>query len=164
MFPDGVLVGIYMSSDSVHVNRVPIAGVVRERHVFNGPHMDMSETERIVLLTQLVPGWVSLKKWLGLPPYDIEQEADYVLRSARETMVIDDVRGTPVYVVRIADYAVGSILTWVADGERVHTGERLGMITYGSQTDLFFARTPGLEVAVEAGDFVYGGESVVARY
>jgi len=163
-FPDGWLIGIYMNGDGVHVNRVPVDGIVAERVIFNGPHMDMSEAERTILLTQLVPGWVSLKKLLGLPPYAIEDSADFILKSARETMVFRDPRDTDVYVTRIADYAVGKILTWVEVGERVTRGQRLGMITWGSQTDIYFADSPGLTPQVEVGQFVYGGETVLATY
>ena len=164
VFPSGFLVGIYMNGDSVHINRVPIEGRVKRQIIFNGPHMDMSAAERRILLTQLVPGVVSLKKLFGIAPYDIEDEADFVLKSARETLVLEDVRETDVYVTRIADYAVGKILTWVGEGEVVETGQRLGMITWGSQTDVFFADTPGVEIKVAVGEFVYGGETVLATY
>ena len=163
-FPDGTLIGIYMSWNGVHVNRVPIAGRIRKRSVFNGPHMDMSAAERTIILTQLIPGWVSLKKVLGLPPYAIEEDSEFILKSARETLVIDDVRGAEVYVVRIADYVVGKILTWVREGEFVETGQRLGMIAAGSQTDLFFEDTPHLHVRAREGQYVYGGETVLATY
>jgi cation transport ATPase len=33
---------------------------VAQRIVFNGPHMDMTAAETTIILTQLVPGWVSL--------------------------------------------------------------------------------------------------------
>jgi phosphatidylserine decarboxylase len=163
-FGDGWLVGIYMNADGVHVNRVPVAGTVSRRVVFNGPHMDMTEAESTIILTQLVPGWVSVKKLLGLRPYAIEDSADFILKSARETLVIRDVRDTDVYVTRIADYTVGKILTWVAEGQAVETGQKLGMITWGSQTDLFIQESPGLEVRARVGQFVYGGETVVATY
>jgi phosphatidylserine decarboxylase len=161
---DGYLVGIYMNFDSVHVNRIPIEGVVRKRVVHQGPQMDMSPAERRIILSQLMPGWITLRKAAGLAPYDLGDEGDYVLKSARETVVIEDVRGTPVYVVRIADFYVGKILTWVAEGDPVETGQRLGMITWGSQTDVLFEHTPGLELQVREGDFVYGGETVLATY
>lgn len=163
-FADGWLVGIYMSADSVHVNRVPIAGEVVEQLIWNGPHMHMNQAEQVIILTQLIPGWVSLKKLLGLPPYDLEHKTDFILKSARETLVIEDVRQTLVYVVRIADYSVGKILTWVDVGQSVETGQRLGMITYGSQTDVLFEHTPGLRIRVKPGQFVYGGETVLATY
>lgn len=163
-FPDGTLVGIFMAWNGVHVNRVPIAGKVRRRIVFNGPHMDMSPTERTVILTQLIPGWVSVKKFLGMPPYNLDDKADYILKSARETLVIRDIRSTDVYVVRIADFVVGKILTWIRKGELVRTGQKLGMIALGSQTDLFFEDTPGITLKVEVGQYVYAGETVLATY
>jgi phosphatidylserine decarboxylase len=163
-FPDGYLLGIFMSWTGVHVNRVPISGVIERQAIFNGPHMDMSDAERAILWTQLIPGWVSLKKLLGRPPYDLADKAEFVLKSARETLVIRDARDTQVYVVRIADYGVGKILTWVSEGEAVHTGQRLGMIVAGSQTDVFFADTPGLRLRVDAGEYVYGAETVLATY
>ena len=101
---------------------------------------------------------------LGLEPFAIEDKADYVLKSARETLAIEDERGAYVYVVRIADYWVGKILTWVGEGEQVERGQKLGMITWGSQTDLFIESTPGIEIRVKPGDYVYGGETIVATY
>jgi phosphatidylserine decarboxylase len=164
VFPDGYLVGIYMNADGVHVNRAPVAGVVKERIIFNGPHIDMTAAESRIILTQLIPGWVSVKKLLGLAPYAIEDTSDFILKSARETLVIEDERNTDVYVARIADYSVGKILTWVAEGQTVATGEKVGMITWGSQSDVFFADSPGLELHVAVGQFVHAGETVLATY
>jgi phosphatidylserine decarboxylase len=163
-FPDGWLVGIYMNTDGVHVNRAPVAGRVSERRVWNGPHMDMSAAERTIVLTQLLPGWVTLKKLLGLPPYAIENTADFVLKSARETLVLRDRRETDVLVVRIADFTVGKILTWVREGDEVALGQKLGLITWGSQTDVFFADTPGTTPRARVGSYVYAGESVLATW
>ena len=112
----------------------------------------------------MIPGLVTLKKLLGMPPHDISDAADFILHSARETLEIEDERGARMYVVRIADYFVGKILTWVEDGQVVSTGERLGMITWGSQTDLFFEDGAGVRIQVRVGQFVYGGESILATY
>ena len=163
-FKDGYLVGIYMHTLGVHVNRIPNHGVVVDQYIYNGPHMDMTRAETEVGLTQAIPGLVGLKKLFGIPPYDIEGSADYILKSARETLVLEDVRGTELYVIRIADYYVGNIVTWVNRRQRVARGERLGMITWGSQTDLLIPDSPGLEVKVEVGQYVYGAETVVATY
>ena len=163
-FPAGWLVGIYMNTDGVHVNRSPVTGTLEERFVWNGPHLEMSEVERTVILSQLVPGWLSIRKLLGVPPYDIENEADFILKSARETLRIRDDRDTDVYVVRIADYTVGRILTWVAPGESLARGQRIGMITWGSQTDVFFADSGSTRPRAAVGDYVYGGETVLATH
>ncbi|NLI76290.1 MAG: phosphatidylserine decarboxylase [Candidatus Riflebacteria bacterium] len=163
-FPDGWLVGIFMNTQGVHVNRVPDHGTVKHQHVWNGPHLDMTAAEREIILAQLLPGAVTLKKLLGRPPFDLQDKADFILRSARETLVLEDARGLDLYLVRIADYYVGRILTWIQVGESVSRGQKLGMITWGSQTDLFFASSPGLQIRAEVGQYVYGGESVLASY
>jgi phosphatidylserine decarboxylase len=161
---DGWLVGIYMNTFGVHVNRVPNHGRLVEQIVWNGPHMDMTEAETTIILTGMVPGLVTLKKVLGLPPYDTADEADFVLQSARETLAIEDERGARIYVVRIADYYVGKILTWVGVGDAVERGQRLGLISWGSQTDVFIEDSPGLAVTARVGEYVYGGESLLATY
>ena len=163
-FKDGYLIGIYMNTHGVHINRMPNNGTVKRRIVFNGPHMDMTAAETRIIVSQMIPGLVSMRKLLGIPPHDIENESDFILKSARETLEIEDERGAYLYVVRIADYYVGKILTWVGEGEQVERGEKIGMITWGSQTDLFIEGTPGLRIAVDAGDYVYAGETVIAKY
>ncbi len=161
---DGFLIGIFMDTYAVHINRAPDRGVVRKEILYNGPHMNMTRTETKVLLAQFVPGWTAVKKWLGLPPYRIEKESDYILKSARETLVLEDERGSPIYVVRIAGYYVGKILTWVRENESVARGQKLGMITWGSQTDVLFEAGPETAIQVQPGDRVYAGESILARY
>jgi len=159
----GYLVGIYMNTHGVHINRVPNTGVLKRQTVTNGPHMNMTQAETRIILAELVPGWTTARKLLGMDPYSIESESDYILKSARETLEFEDIDGRAIYVIRIADYFVGKILTWVHEGEHVDRGEKLGMITWGSQTDLLFEDSPGLEVVVRAGDYVYGGSSIIAR-
>ncbi len=161
---NGYLIGIYMNAQGVHINRAPDNGIVRTQIVFNGPHLNMTSAEKKIILTQLVPGLVTLRKALKYPPHAIEQETDYILKSARETLVLEGEQGMRLYVIRIADYYVGKILTWVPEGTRVTRGQRLGMITWGSQTDLLFEATPATAVTVKVGDYVYAGETIVARY
>ncbi len=161
---DGYLIGIYMNTHGVHINRAPLAGELVQQTVYNGPHMDMTRAESRIILAQLIPGWVSLKKFLGFAPYNIEDDADFILKSARETLAIRDVRGQYVYVTRIADYYVGRILTWVREGQSLSTGDKLGMITWGSQTDVLIEASPTLQITVDVGDHVYAGESVLATY
>jgi len=163
-FGDGWLIGIYMNTFGVHINRIPNSGRVKEKIIFNGPHMDMTAAETRIILTGMVPGLVTLRKVLGLPPHATENDHDFVLKSARETLVVEDERGADIYIVRIADYYVGKILTWVGEGDTVSRGQRMGMISWGSQTDLFIEDTPGLEITAGVGDYVYGGETVLAEY
>jgi phosphatidylserine decarboxylase len=163
-FRAGALIGIYMNTQGVHLNRMPNHGTIRRQMVWNGPHVEMTAAETKIILSQLPPGLVTLRKLVGLEPFAIEDEADFVLKSARETLAVEDERGAFLYVVRIADYYVGKILTWVHEDQHVARGEKIGMITWGSQTDLFLEDSPGLRVRVVAGDYVYAGETVVASY
>jgi phosphatidylserine decarboxylase len=164
LFRDGYLIGIFMNTQGVHINRVPNDGVITGRHIFNGPHMDMTETEKEVIMAQLIPGLLSARKALGFPPFAIRDKADYILKSARETMIIKEDRGTKMVIVRIADYYVGKILTWVKAGNHVARGQKLGMITWGSQTDLFVESSSGFTIKAHVGDHVYGGKTVLATY
>lgn len=163
-FKKGYLVGIYMNTHGVHVNRVPDNGTIVEQHIYNGPHMDMTETETEVILSQLIPGMVSAKKLLGMEPFDLETKADHILKSARETLVLKDDDGYFIYIVRIADFYVGKIITWVQENAPVKRGQKLGMIVWGSQTDIFIEHRPGLQIQVSAGDYVYGAETILANY
>ena len=163
-FKSGWLIGIYMNTHGVHVNYLPTNGILRKQYIYNGPHMDMTDAEVNIILNQMMPGMVTAKKALGMEPYALEENADFILESARETLALEDERGKYTYIVRIADYWVGKILTWVAEGDEVSRGQKLGMITWGSQTDLFIEDSPGLEIEAEVGDYLYGGVSIVATY
>jgi len=161
---EGYLIGIYMNTETVHINRVPVDGVYESQIVFNGPHISMMEMDKAVILTSMIPGLVTVKKLLGLDPFSIEENGDYILKSARETSVFRDSRGTFVYVIRIADFWVGNILTWIRQGQEVKKGQKMGMITWGSQVDICFAHSPGLKVHVKVGDYIYAGETILASY
>ena len=100
--------------------------MIKDEYIFNGPHMDMTETEREVIMASLIPGVISLRKLFGLSPFHLRNKSEYILKSARETMVIEEGRGTTLFVVRIADYYVGKILTWVKKGACVTRGEKNG--------------------------------------
>ncbi len=78
--------------------------------------------------------------------------------------MLEEERGSHIYIVRIADYYVGKILTWVEEGDPVRRGQKLGMITWGSQTDVLFEMTPATAIKVSVGDYVYGGETILATY
>jgi phosphatidylserine decarboxylase len=164
MMTDGYLIGIYMNTESVHINRVPVNGTYDKQIVFNGPHMSMTKQEKAIILAKLIPGVVTIKKLLGLDPFSIEKHGDYILKSARETSVFKDVRRTFVYVIRIADYEVGSILTWIQEGQEVKKGQKMGIVTWGSQVDICFEHSAGLSIHVMEGDYVYAGETILASY
>jgi phosphatidylserine decarboxylase len=161
---NGYLIGIYMGTYDVHINRAPLSGTIEQQIVFNGPHMNMTRAETTIIVTNLIPGLTTLRKLLGMEPYNLADKADFIRKSARETLELRDRRGKRIYIVRIADYYVGKILTWVGVHQQVATGERIGMITWGSQTDLLIEDSPGLDIKVSSGSQIKAGETIVATY
>jgi phosphatidylserine decarboxylase len=69
--------------------------------------------------------------------------------------------GTKVTMVQIAGFVARRIVCHVRKGDSVARGQRLGMIMFGSRVDLFLP--PDAQLAVQLGDRVRGGETVVAR-
>ncbi len=82
-------------------------------------------------------------------------------RNERRTWVFDSDRGT-FAVVQIAGLIARRIVAWGRPGDVVAAGERIGMIRFGSRTDLLLP--PSAEVVVRPGDRVRGGETVMARW
>ncbi len=64
-------------------------------------------------------------------------------------------------VTQIAGLIARRIVCGKRPGDVVHRGERIGMIRFGSRTDLHLPS--GALVTVSVGDHVYGGLSVVGR-
>ena len=85
----GFQIGIYMQTHGVHINRVPDDGVLIQQIVYNGPHLNMTRAEQTIILTEMLPGMTSVRKLLGLSPYDISSSTDYVYESAREERFTD---------------------------------------------------------------------------
>ena len=63
-------------------------------------------------------------------------------------------------VKQIAGLLARRILCWVNVGQSVGVGERLGLIQFGSQVDLYLPKN--MEILCGPGDRVTGGETVIA--
>jgi phosphatidylserine decarboxylase len=63
---------------------------------------------------------------------------------------------------QIAGWIARRVLCWKAEGDRVARGERIGMIRFGSRVDLWLPAEA--EIAVERGQHVRAGSSVLARW
>lgn len=69
----------------------------------------------------------------------------------------------PILVVQVAGMLARRIVGWVGPGESVLAGQKLGMITFGSRTDLYVPVGEAVPF-VTAGQKVVGGETPVARW
>jgi phosphatidylserine decarboxylase len=69
--------------------------------------------------------------------------------------------GREIAVVQIAGLIARRILCDLREGTRVHTGERFGIIRFGSRTDLYLPE--GVRPLVVVGQTMVGGETVIAE-
>jgi phosphatidylserine decarboxylase len=136
-FWDGpaVKIGIYLSVFNVHVNRVP-------------------ETARVIEV-RYVPG-----RFLST---GLESAA----RVNEQCWTLLEHEAAPHHLVAVKQIAgtfARRIVCEARPGAVLARGERFGMIKFGSRTELYLAKAPGLRVAVAPGARVRGGSSVVAQY
>ncbi|HUB46336.1 MAG TPA: phosphatidylserine decarboxylase [Acetobacteraceae bacterium] len=69
--------------------------------------------------------------------------------------------GREIAVVQIAGLIARRILCTLSEGDAVHAGARLGLIRFGSRTDLYLPE--GVRPLVVEGQTMIGGESVIAE-
>lgn len=69
--------------------------------------------------------------------------------------------GQEMAVVQIAGLIARRILCHVREGDAVHAGDRLGIIRFGSRTDLYLPE--GIRPLVAEGQTMIGGETVIAE-
>jgi phosphatidylserine decarboxylase len=134
--PDGdwLQVSIFLSVFDVHINRAPYGGTVQ------------SVTHR--------PG-----KWLAA--YKFES----AFQNERSDIVMSRTVGGEKrdYVFRqIVGLVARRVVTRIKAGDEIQTGERIGLMKFGSRMDVFLPTSVSLHV--QAGDRVVAGESEIARW
>ncbi|MEO7539339.1 MAG: phosphatidylserine decarboxylase [Pyrinomonadaceae bacterium] len=82
------------------------------------------------------------------------------LINERNSLVIQG-RDVTVTCTQIAGILARRIVCWSKEGDNLERGERFGLIKFSSRTDL--QMPPNVEIAVNVGDRVKGGETVIAR-
>ena len=83
------------------------------------------------------------------------------IRNENQTWLLRTPRG-PVLVRQIAGLIARRIVGWKKPGDTVTTGERIGMIRFGSRTDLYFPSSCTPQVKV--GQRVVGGQTILALW
>jgi phosphatidylserine decarboxylase len=83
------------------------------------------------------------------------------VRNEQNLAVVDCDEGYQITFVQIAGLLARRIVFTKRVGDRLRRGERVGLIKFGSRTDLLL---PGhAEVLVKVGERVRGGDSIIAR-
>jgi len=83
------------------------------------------------------------------------------IRNENQTWLLRTAKG-PLLVRQIAGLIARRIVGWKKPGDIVTTGERIGMIRFGSRTDLYFPATCTPQVQV--GQRVVGGQTILALW
>ncbi len=79
----------------------------------------------------------------------------------RNAIGIECADGKKFVVIQIAGLIARRILCWKNPGEYVNSGERLGMIRFGSRTEIYMPLDTKIEVKL--GQKVAGGTSIIGR-
>lgn len=123
-------ISIFLNVFDVHVNRIPAAGTVTSLNYHPGKFLNAS-----------------------LDKASEENERQYI------TVVMDE-GGASIGIVQIAGFVARRILCTLTMGQKVSTGERLGLIRFGSRVDIFLPE--GVTPLVIEGQRAVGGETVLA--
>jgi phosphatidylserine decarboxylase len=123
-------ISIFLSPLNVHINRIPIGGVVTKVEHLSGRYLAAYRPE------------AATKN---------ERNEVWIERGGR-TVVCRQVVGV----------LARRLVCRVSKGATVNTGDRYGLMKFGSRIDLFLPPTVALDVSV--GDTVRGGETVLARW
>lgn len=125
-----VRISIFLNVFNVHINRMPIAGIVQDVVYTPGQFIAANRPEAS-----------------GAN----EQNALMLRRSD----------GKKILCVQIAGLIARRIVCWVVPGEQVETGERFGLIRFGSRMDVYLPHDSTIHVKV--GSKVKGGSSILAE-
>ena len=127
-------VSIFLSAFDVHINRTPYGGRVVE------------VAER--------PG-----KWLAAYKHEsahLNERSDITV----ERQVGDELRR--VHFRQIVGLMARRVVTRVSEADELTTGQRVGLMKFGSRMDVFVP--PECDLLVSTGDRVVAGETVIARW
>jgi phosphatidylserine decarboxylase len=132
-FPGGraFTISIFLSVFNVHVNRLPRSGRVAALRYYPGEFLDARAADCSVRNEQF---WIDL---------------------------IDAQTGGLIRVKQIAGAIARRIVCWLKPNEDITAGERLGMIKFGSRTEISVPVDLVQETAVKVGDTVHGGNTVL---
>ena len=124
----------FLSAADVHVNRTPYGGVVRS---------------------------VTYRPGRFLPAYTAESGAE---NERSEVTIVRHVDGEERVLVfrQIVGIMARRVVTRVEPGDRLLTGQRIGLMKFGSRMDVFVP--PEVEVLVAKGDRTVAGETPIARW
>ena len=135
-FPGGraLRISIFLSPFNVHVNRIPRSAQVVGLRYFPGRFVDARRPDCGTINEQF---WVDLEE--HSPPRRLR-------------------------VKQVSGAVARRIVCTLRMGEQVWVGDRMGMIKFGSRTDVLLPAGEAVEVLVKVGDTVQGASTVLLRF
>ena len=109
-----------------------------------------------------IEGKVTLQKHIEGQFMSLGREEAQFL-NARCTTIIED-RSLTLAVVQVASRLVRRVESYLSLGATVTSGQRMGMIRFGSLVAVVLPRRADIQVLVKPGDRVTAGVSILARY
>ncbi len=79
----------------------------------------------------------------------------------RNSVVVKTKDGTEIVFVQVAGLVARRIVSDIAEGQEVKTGDRYGIIRFGSRADLYFP--DNVEIKAAVGQTMIGGETIIAK-
>jgi len=98
-------------------------------------------------------------KWLAA--YKFESAIENERSDITVERVVDGTTRTIVFR-QIVGLVARRVVTRVRAGDRITTGQRIGLMKFGSRMDVFVP--PGVELTVSQGDRTVAGETVIATW
>jgi phosphatidylserine decarboxylase len=86
-----------------------------------------------------------------------------VFQNERALLLVDNPQ-MRLGIILIASRLVRQIVAYVSPGDAIARGQRIGMIRFGSQVDVFLPHLPDLSITVTPGQKVCAGTSILATY
>ncbi len=121
-------ISVFLSVFDVHVNRAPIAGVIRKVDYQRGRFLNALRAESV----------------------EVNEQNTVTIEGPGQTVVLKQIAGV----------LARRIVFTKKVGEAVARGERIGLIKFGSRTDVILDAE--VDIRVRIGDHVRGGETVLA--
>lgn len=145
--------GIIVSAADGRVTRIDKTDEGKTVSVFLSPldvHINRSPIEGTIEKVEYIPG-------RKMPA--TSNNASYENERNSLTLRNDDI---VVVCTQIAGVLARRIVCWNKEGDRLARGERFGLIKFSSRTDLLMPDS--VELCVNVGDRVKGGETIIAKY
>ena len=66
-------------------------------------------------------------------------------------------------VVQVVGLVARRIVSWVGEGDKVLQGQKIGMLRFGSRTDVFVPKSKVKKILVKKGERVFAGKTVLLQ-